>query len=331
MNVSGKKVVIAVGKEETGRNDVLDVLRCRASVEEALKKKGLFAQTFYLERKAFKNEEKIEKDIIALAPDCVFNLFEGFSGDALLEAVFARILEKTGIPFTGNSSYALNVCLDKRHVKKLLSKHNILVPRGIFVKDIKHLYAGKLKVPLFVKPYAEDASLGIDDNSLITDEEMLVGVVKKKIKDFPSGVVVEEFIPGKEYNVGFIGSYPYELAGISVIDYSLYKKSSPFLTYRSKWDKDSFEFKKIIPRKLEENNARLVSKIIGAARDTGRILRCAGYFRVDLRQRGSRMVVLDVNPNPDINTDSGFMKQAHLSGYKYEDVIEKIVKLTGIQ
>lgn len=322
----GKNILIVAGKEEILRRDIQDVLRCKAFLEKVLLRKGLNIDSLFITKKDFRKAENLKNNILSYKPDCIFNLFEGFSDDSQKEAEFVRVLEKMNIPFTGNPSFSLNICLDKEKTKKILKKNRIPAPEGIFLKNIKDLDKYSINLPVFVKPCFEDASLGVDKDSLITEKYRLRKILSEKLGEFPKGLILEEFIPGNEYNIGFLGEYPYELLGISVLDYSRYEGYSPFLTYRSKWKTDSYEFKKLLPSLKDNISKELKKRLVNLASKAGRVLKCRNYFRIDIREKNGKIFVLDVNPNPDINKDSGFMRQGYNHGYKYEDIIEKILQ-----
>lgn len=330
MDLSGSKpqvIVIAAAKDGGERKDVLDGLRSLSSVRGVWKNRGFPVKELYLSKGNFQNPAGIVRTILGLNPLCVFNLFEGFSNDSQKEIDFVRILEGIGIPFTGNPSSTLERCLNKEKVRNILRRENIPVPSGIFIKRPEDLDRAHLEFPVFIKPCFEDASLGIEDDSLLMDRENLYKTVERRLKIFPRGLVIEEFIPGREYNVGFLGDFPYSLLGISVLDYAAYPDCPPFLSYDSKWREDSPGFEALTPsckEKIAEDPKR---EIIAISTDAARALGCKGYFRVDLREKEGRLFVLDVNPNPDINRDSGFMRQAYEKGYSYEEVIEKILNL----
>ena len=323
--LNDKKIVIAVAREDTKREDVLDSLRCKDSVEQAIKNIGFLTQIFYLDKKSFLNKQQIGKKLQSMNPFCVFNIFEGTCDDSHKEIEFVKILEQTDFSFTGNSSMVLENCFNKNKTKFILAKNSIPVPKGIFVKDLAKVDAVRLELPLFIKPCFEDASLGIDKKSLVTSKVDMRKALKSKIKQFPQGLIVEEFIEGKEYNVGMMGNSSFEVLGISILDYSRHKGLVPFLNYSSKWDKHCKEFKELLPSLNAQTNKFLREKIIELSLKAGKALGCKGYFRVDLREKEGNLFVLDVNPNPDINEDSGFMKQAYSKGYKYQDIVEKII------
>lgn len=329
MDKKTDRIIIALAEEDKARNDALDTIRCGTSIEESLLKKGIEVETLYINKQDLEYPRQAEEKILALNPKCIFNLFEGFSGDARKEADFVRLLEKIGFPFTGNSSSAVELCLHKGLAKAVLKEENVLVPDGLLVREKEDLKADFLNFPLFLKPCFEDASVGIDEYSLAVNKQELRKNLERKLKDFPEGVIVEEFICGREYNAGFLGNYPYETLGVSVIDYRLHENLLPFLTYNSKWETKSAEFKAIVPSLNGNIDDDLRERIVEVSRKAGCALGCKNYFRVDLRQRGDDIFVLDVNPNPDINQDSGFMKQAYSRGYSYCQVIEKIIKLSA--
>ncbi|MFA5271527.1 MAG: ATP-grasp domain-containing protein [Candidatus Omnitrophota bacterium] len=323
------RILIAVAKEDNERKDISDVLRCKNSILNVLSKKNIKTGVLFVERKDFNNTSKLKKTILNKNPHCIFNLFEGFGDEPFREADFAEILERTNIPFTGNPSFALRACLDKAKAKNILKKMGIPVPAGIVVKNIKNLKMNNLNFPVFVKPCSEDASVGIDKDSLVYSERKLPGVLRKRLKKFSKGIIVEDFLPGAEYSVAFLGNNKYEVLGVSMIDYSLYKKMPLFLTYASKWEEKTDEFKKIMPSCGASIDKSLKKRIINLAKEAANALGCRGYFRVDLRTKGGKIFIIDVNPNPDINVDSGYVKQADQSGYSYPEIIEKIIQLSG--
>jgi D-alanine-D-alanine ligase len=321
-----KKIIIAFPKEPLTEKNLIDVMPCALSVKRALLDRGFPAEAMALEKKDFRiSSDNIQKKISGEGPCLVFNLFDGFSDDSAVEAEFVRVLEKSGFPFTGNNSRVLDACLDKRKAKEILRGHGINTPEGIFVDDLEDGRINGLTPPVFIKPCFEDGSMGIDKDTLVTDKSAIRDVLRKKLKAFPRGVIAEEFIPGKEYYAAFLGTYPYESLGVSVMDYSAFKSSRPFLSYDAKWKRGSEEYEKLMPSPSEHIDENTRNKVLTAAVSAGKALGCGSYFRVDMREKNGEIFVLDVNPNPDISIDSGFMKQAYHKGHTYAEVIEKIV------
>lgn len=322
------KILIALAFNPHPTKDTADTVRCKDSVEAALREKGYETDVLYVAKEDFSEKGKKLIDKISTRPEaCIFNLFEGFSDDPLKEVDFIKILEQASIPFTGNSSYTLATCLNKHLTKSLLREAGVPTPDWIFVEKESDIKLGNLKFPLFIKPCFQDASVGIDEDSFIKSEDELFDVISRKLKRYPRGLLISEFISGNEYNVGFLGNDAHEAMGISAIDYSKYKHLPHYLSYVGKWDETSEEFKKIIPDPHYPLDEAKKDLIIKTAQRASGLLKCRGYFRVDMREENSRIYVIDANPNPDINTDSGFMKQAATRGYNFSFVVDKIVKL----
>lgn len=320
------KLLITVAREHTSRSDVTDALRCATAVAESLAAQGHRAATFDVDETMLDQPETLRLKIIDLKPDCIFNLFEGFSSNAQCEADFAAILDRAGIPYTGNKARTLRLCLDKETTKNILRGHQVPVPDGICLRSGDAVEGLSLLPPVFIKPCCEDASVGIDADSLVADRHGLQAAVARKLRQFPCGIIVESFLTGTEYNVGCLGCFPYEVLGVSTMDYTGQKDVLPFLTYSAKWQTETREFRALIPSPANPVPPELRDRIVDVAVRTGQALGCSGYFRVDMREHNGRLFVIDVNPNPDINTDSGFMRQAYHKGYTYDDVLDKIIK-----
>jgi len=316
------KYCIAVAREGSPRKDNQDAVRCAESVREALRQSGIFSEICFFDPAFFSGQAGKLRDWLARnRPACVFNLFEGFSDDSAKEVEFAAVLEQSGIAFTGNSSRALSACLDKSRCKAILRECGIAVPDGQVVTREEDLPAIRLEYPMFVKPCCEDASVGIDAESLCLHAQQLERSVRKKLRQFPGGLMVEEFIDGREYNAAYLGSDPYELLAVSELDYARHAHCRPFISYESKWDEASRDYRELNFRVLE---SMPLAVMFADCQTAARRLGCRGYFRMDLREKNGRMYLLDVNPNPDINEDAGFIRQARAAGWTYPQIIKKI-------
>lgn len=320
------RLLITAGKENCSRNDMKDVIRCVESVKESAIKLGWSVERAFIKPEDFEGDRRsLFEKITEPRPDCIFNLFEGFSFDTYKEIEFAEAMESRHIPFTGNSSNTLKICLDKYGIKSVLSRNKIPVPNGQVVREEHDIEKLELDPPLFVKPCCEDASVGIDDKSLILDKNNIRTMILNKFKEYPKGLLVEEFIPGKEYNAGFLGSSLLDNVGVSEMDYSKFEGYTPFMSFGSKWDKLSKEYDKLMPTVLTKMDEYFRNDILGLCTKVANITGCKSYFRIDLREKDGKLFVLDVNPNPDINSDSGFIRQAFAKGLTYEDVVQRII------
>ncbi|MFH1846874.1 MAG: ATP-grasp domain-containing protein [Candidatus Omnitrophota bacterium] len=324
------RLLIAVNGENCGRKDVSDASRCGCSIAETAASENWETKTLLLTPELFENNfARLKNYICSYAPDCIFNLFEGFSFSSAAEYKFAEFIESTSFPFTGNSSYTLKVCLDKQMTKKIISSQKINVPKGLFIKSLANTDVTDLEFPLFVKPCFEDASVGIDEFSLIKKTSDLKSVLSMKLKTHRDGVLIEEYLPGREFNIGLMkkpDSCP-EIIAISMTSFDNRKGYPPFMSYKAKWDVFSDEYKELVPVILNPHDieTELKESITNICFKTAAALKCSGYFRIDLREKKGQLFVIDVNPNPDINSDSGFIKQAYSAGLNYNETIKKIL------
>src|SRR6185369_12462335 len=145
--------------------------------------------------------------------DLVFNLCEGGRGVAQWEDHVVGTLELAGIPYTGCGPWTVAACRRKGVANTLLERAGLPVPRWTLAQ-------GKIEddfpLPAIVKPAAEDASAGVDRGSVVSDRRALVARVAAMTEQFDE-VLVQEYIPGREFNVGFVGE---RTLPISEIDFS---------------------------------------------------------------------------------------------------------------
>ncbi|MCX8118281.1 MAG: ATP-grasp domain-containing protein [Desulfobacterota bacterium] len=263
-----------------------------------------------------------------IRPDVVFNLCESIYGDARLEMTIPALLDLLRIPYTGSSALTLGLCQDKGKVKDILTSHGILTPKyKVFDREVGVL-KGHL-FPMIVKPLHEDGSLGISKESVVFSDEDLNRQVRYVIERYRQPALVEEFIEGRELNVGLMESDGrVEVLPISEIDYSEFPEGIPKIcSYEAKWVQESPEYQKSKPicpaaldwilQKQVEHLAVRVFKLFG----------CRDYARVDMRiGRDGKIYILEVNPNPDISPPSGMVRAIKAKGMTYAEFIRKVIE-----
>src|SRR5437660_1269496 len=127
-------------------------------------------------------------------PHAVFNLFEGTGRQSESEAYVAGLLEWLRVPFTGCPSSALLLARDKPKAKILLRGAGLPTPQGVVVD---RLPAPDISLgwPVIVKPAAEDASVGLDQGSVVTNPQQLQERIALLRRRFAAPVLVESFLP----------------------------------------------------------------------------------------------------------------------------------------
>ena len=266
----------------------------------------------------------------------IFNLFEGLDnrvgedGRAIDdEAPAALALESLGYRFTGADGRALALALNKAEAKQLLQHGGVLTPAwSVFStpEDVTADAVEGLSFPLIVKPVAEDSSLAIDGNAVVSNLAGLRARVAYVTEKFRQPVLAEAFIDGREINVAIWGNPP-EALPLAEIDLSaLGEPTRRIVSFAAKWEEESVEYNQtpaICPAALPEQLASLIRAT--ALRAWQIIAHGRGYGRVDLRVQGDRAYVLEVNPNPSIAADSGFTRSARAAGLDFSQMILRIL------
>ncbi len=271
--------------------------------------------------------ESAKESLKRLETDLVFNLFEGFDGCPETEPAITNFLAELGLTYTGCPGTALSFGLDKINTKAHLAAMGTETPRyqllGPKTSSLFHL-----SYPCIVKPYAEDGSNGISEESVVHDFASLEKQVAIISRLFGKRALVEEFIDGREFNATVLGSSPPRALPISEIIYSLPPELPRILTFSAKWDPQSIYFrgtKAVCPAEID---TELQERITQTALLAFRLLGSRGYARVDFRlDSEEKLKIIELNPNPDISPDAGAALQAKVAGLSYNQFIEQIVQL----
>jgi D-alanine-D-alanine ligase len=258
--------------------------------------------------------------------DAVFNLCEGFQGKVQGEHWMAGFLDLHGIPYTGSGPLSLGMCLNKMRTKQILVANGAVTPNYQVFHSASQNLSPDLKFPLFVKPVQEDASVGITNESLVNNKLELFKRVDYVNTHYSQPALVEEYIDGREINVAVMGNGPKaESLPVSEILFDL-KEGPNIVNYDAKWVEDSPAYKGTVgvcPAELPPHVEAIVKR---SALEAYRIMGCNDYARVDFRLRDDVPFVLEVNPNPGINMDSGFPRSCAKAGFDYEEMIERILR-----
>ena len=139
--------------------------------------------------------------------------------------------------------------------------------------------------------------------------------------------MVEEFIDGREFNVGILGDDEKEVLPVSEITFDGLPDGKPkIVNYDAKWNEDSIDFKETkrsCPAKIDDE---LKYKLIKLALEVGDLFECIDYFRVDFRvDKNNQPFILEINQNPDISDDAGLAAMALAKGYSYNELIAKVI------
>jgi len=252
--------------------------------------------------------------------DLVFNLCEGIDGEAVHEARVISVLELLGVPFTGSSSWTTALTLRKNVVNGLLDRAGLPMPRWAHIRRADEITS--VGFPAICKPVAEDASVGIEQKSVVRSMRALTARVQAMFEGWDE-VLVQRFIDGREVNVGILGD---EVLPIAEIDFGEMPKGMwHIVSYRSKWETGSDEdlgAKPNCPADLPED---LANELIQIARTAWSVVGGEGYGRCDFRiDQSGRPWLLEVNANPDISPGAGLARMAGVATLSYSQLIRKV-------
>jgi D-alanine-D-alanine ligase len=259
-------------------------------------------------------------------PDVVFNLIEGYAGRSAGEAWSTGLLDLLAIPYTGCPPEAQSLCHSKSRTKALLTGSG-LPTAPMLLHSSCDFPSPPFEGPYFVKPDAEDASLGIEQASVVPDRNGLGARVTHLRKTFGRDVLIESYLPGGEFNVGVLAlPDPLPLAVAEVL-HSPGAGHWPILTYDAKWAIGSVEDLASpirCPAEIHQDlAARLGRLAISAFRATG----CRDYARVDFRLNAEgEPMILEVNPNPDLGSTAGWARALRASGRDYSETLVALVE-----
>jgi D-alanine-D-alanine ligase len=178
-----------------------------------------------------------------------------------------------------------------------------------------------------VKPESEDASLGIDQGSVVRDTEALAERIATVQRSHGPNALVESYLPGPEYNAGILALPEPTPLPIAEVVYTPQDGHWPILTYAAKWTAGSAEDLASpvrCPAEISAERSNLLGALaVSAFRATG----CRDYARVDFRldEQGQPMI-LEVNPNPDLDPTAGLARAIRVSGRDYGETLAALAR-----
>lgn len=260
-------------------------------------------------------------------PLAIFNLCEALCGDGRLAATVAYTLEHCRLAYTGARAASLALSNSKIATKLALSRAG--VPTPAWWTDAEDPAAGERVI---VKSVHEHASLGIDAGSVVQGY-VARREIASRLERFGGEFFAEAFIAGREFNVAILASpNGPQVLPIQEIIFTNLGQGPAIVDYAAKWDPHSHGFHNT-PRQfgVEQREPQLAAELIELSLACWRSLRLSGYARVDFRvDEDGRPFVLEVNTNPCLAKDAGFMAAANQVGFTFDQVIAQIVSAANV-
>jgi D-alanine-D-alanine ligase len=253
--------------------------------------------------------------------DLIFNIAEGLNGRSR-EAQVPALLEMYGVPYTFSDALVSALTLDKAMTKRVLQSAGLPTPRFAVVTSPDEVESVGLRFPLFAKPMAEGTGKGVDEHSRVESREALKKVCIRLLERFCQPVLVEEYLPGREFTTAVLGTGR-DAAVLGTMEIAV-RENAPAPDY-------SYEVKELCEQWVHYfamPHGTLRDQVEDLALKAYRVLECRDTGRVDIRldARG-QPAFIEINPLPGLHpTHSDLPMIATQEGMAYEVLIGRIVQ-----
>ena len=253
--------------------------------------------------------------------DLVFNICEGLHGTAR-ESEVPCLLDAYGIAYTFSDAAVMALSLNKSWTKSVLAGVVPMAKEQVVSRldDIGRL---DLPLPLFAKPLLEGTGKGITASSVIRDRQQLASQCRALLDRYGQPVLVEQYLPGREFTVGILGSGASARA-LGTFEIVLLGEAEPDVYgYLNKEECESRVEYRLIDTGVDAVASRAETHALRAWQALG----CRDAGRVDLRCDASgEPCFMEVNPLAGMNpVHSDLPMLATATGMDYVSLIGHIV------
>ncbi len=272
----------------------------------------------------------IRQSILEWQPDIAFMMLEEFHGVPQYDQAIVSFLELMRQHYTGCNPRGLLLTHDKALSKKILTYHRIATPQfTVFPVGRKVRPPKRMRYPVLVKSTTEAASLGISQNSIVTNDEALIDRSEFVHANVNTDALAEEYIDGRELYVGVTGNNRLQTFPIwEMVFARMPDDIARIATARVKWNTKYQEKHGIDTGAAKDLSTKQEADIQRLCKRVYRALNMSGYGRIDLRMRPDGQVfVIEANANPNLELGEDFAESAHAAGCPYEDLIQRILNL----
>jgi D-alanine-D-alanine ligase len=252
--------------------------------------------------------------------DLIFNLAEGLRGRAR-EAQVPSLCELFDQPYTFSDPVTCGITLDKAVAKRIVRDAGLPTPGFAVVRTLADAETVTPSGQLFVKPLAEGSSKGVAAASIINTRKQLVTTCARLLPDFPTGLIVEELLPGREVTVGVVGNGARtRVVAIMEVVWTARSEVDAYTQLNKDEYLDRMEYRLVQGEPLADEAANLALAVFHA-------LECRDVARVDLRcDATGRLQFIEVNPLPGLHpVRSDLPIMARLAGLGYDELLGEIV------
>ena len=282
-----------------------------SGVLKALQSQGIDAHPF----------DPAQRSLAELAAEKFDRVFIALHGRYGEDGTLQGALEQLGIPYTGPGVLASAIAMDKAMTKRVWMFNGLSTPRFEMLNAGSdwNAVAGKLDLPLIVKPAHEGSTLGL---TKVTDAAQLPAAYALAAR-FDSAVMAEEFISGKELTCPVLGS------GDDARALPVVRIVAPDANYdyQNKYFSDETQY--LCPSGLPPEQERRIQQLV---LDSYRSLGCRGWARADvmLRATDDEPFLLEINTSPGMTGHSLVPMSAAVAGLPYEQLCVEILRMAAL-
>ncbi len=255
--------------------------------------------------------------------DLVFNIAEGLRGIAR-EAQVPALLDAYEIPYTFSDPMILALTLHKGMTKRVMRDAGLPTPAFAEVASLDDLAGLDLSYPLFAKPMAEGTGKGIDGGSILRTPAELQARCAFLLERFAQPVLVEEYLPGREFTVGIVGTGA-RAEAIGTFEVILGEKAeAEVYSYTNK----EFCEDRVVYRLVNPEQDPQVAAAVAASLGLWRVLGCRDAGRIDLRcDAAGRPQLMELNPLAGMHPEHSDLPMiATAAGISFPDLVARIVR-----
>jgi D-alanine-D-alanine ligase len=265
-------------------------------------------------------EEFMPRVVKGERPGLVFNVSYGIQGQARYTHV-PSILEMIGVPYVASGPLAHSLCLDKVVTKMILRQHGLPTP-DFAVLQTPDDPLPDVTYPMIVKPKSEAVSFGL---KVVRDEQELREAVAVIFNEYRQAVLAEQFIEGREVNVGLLGNEPPE--AFPPVELVFGEGGPGIYTYEDKTGKSGRTISHACPAPVGEELSTKAQELAIAA---FKALGCYDCARVDMRLDGDgQFYILEVNSLPSLGEHGSYLVGAEKVGLDFTKFINRLVEVAS--
>lgn len=298
------------GEEETAEFDAPETI---AAIEAVLRRRG-----FRVER--IGNVHSLVSRLSAGKRwDLVFNIAEGLHGIGR-EAQIPALLDAYRVPYTFSDPLTMALTLDKAKAKRIVRDHGLPTAPFVLIERESQIVEQTLAFPVFVKPLAEGTGKGITAASRVQSWNELNKAVTTLFRRYRQPVLVETFLPGREFTVGIVGTgHAAEVIAVMEIKLLGTAEQGAYSYLNKELCADRVHY-----GLADDEEARLAGETALAA---WRALGCRDGGRVDMRSDALCVPqFLEVNPLAGLRPGhSDLVILSELAGWTYDELLNRII------